>query len=102
MVAEVDRYRQHKLREADQGRAIVKAWQERCAALKTGEERPPRPRPTMLSGSSINATITRLGMILHVADEQASIAARATVGIHRPPRSGAHGWIGSRSTHAHV
>jgi integrase len=72
-VAEVDRYREHKLREAEAHRKTLAAWERRCAKLKPADLRPPRPASAMLAASYINATITRLGMILDVADERGLI-----------------------------
>ena len=71
-VAEVDRYRDAKQREARARRAALDAWREQCAALEPGKRRPPRPaRP--LSPDTINGTLTRLGQILDVADERSLV-----------------------------
>ncbi|MGH2900517.1 MAG: tyrosine-type recombinase/integrase, partial [Solirubrobacteraceae bacterium] len=67
-IAEVDRYRNVKVREAEARRAAVTAWQQRCEKVKPGGPRPARP-PRPLSATSINKTITRLGQILERAVE---------------------------------
>jgi len=72
-IAEVDRYRDSKVREAASRRADLEAWQKGCAKLKHGAARPPRP-PQALGATSINKTITRLGQILDVAEERELIA----------------------------
>ena len=66
---EVDRYREMKLREAQQARGALEAWHKRCEKLGAGQRRPPRP-PRPLSGSSINKTLILLGAILDVAEER--------------------------------
>lgn len=73
-VARVDAYREAKLRQAAAYKAAVRAWEARCASLRPGEDPPPRPAKTMAKESYINATITRLGAILDVADERGLIA----------------------------
>ena len=72
-VAEVDRYRHSKVREAEARRAAIVSWETRCAALKAGAVRPPRPAHA-LSATSINKTITRLGQILEQAVEYELVA----------------------------
>lgn len=67
-IAEVDRYRHAKVREAEARRTALAAWQTHCEALQEGAARPPHPGP-QLSATSINKTITRLGQILEQAVE---------------------------------
>jgi integrase len=67
-VQEVDRYRHAKVREARRREAATRAWRERCANLRPGQDRPPRPGP-LLSATSINKTLTRLAQVLEVAVE---------------------------------
>lgn len=67
-VAEVDRYREAKVRESAMRRERLDAWTKRYAA-KPQRERPPRP-PRPLAPSSINKTLILLGAILDVAEER--------------------------------
>jgi integrase len=68
-VAEVDRYRQFKVRERD--------------ALRAARERGERPRRRPLSNETINKTLTRLGQILEVAVEYGYLDRNPAAGRRR-------------------
>jgi integrase len=75
-VAEVDRYRNAKVRESEARAKVVADWKARMAAetdrgrlRELARQRPPRP----LGATSINKTLTRLGQILDQADEYGMI-----------------------------
>jgi integrase len=89
--AEVDRYRQHKVREGQARAAEIErwpgelaAWQRSVDRLASGQERPPRPRrPQPLGAEMINKTITRLAQILELAVEYELVAVNPARGRNR-------------------
>ena len=82
-VAEVDRYRQAKVAEAETVSAAIASGKRPTAEYvdKRGvtRQRPARP----MSAASINKTITRLGQILEVAVEYGLIASNPAKGRRR-------------------
>jgi integrase len=82
-IAEVDRYRQHKLAEANAVRAAVQTGKPLREKYKGTEGRTHERRRRPLSATSINKTITRLAQILEVAVEYGLIDRNPAKGRRR-------------------
>ncbi len=85
-IAEVDRYRSAKLKEAERLTAALAAWEQRMGDEADPHkrrdlrlQRPPRP----VLATSINKTITRLAQILEVAVEYEIIGRNPAKGKRR-------------------
>jgi integrase len=86
-IAEVDRYRQTKVSEAESVRAAAAAGRplmDECVDKRGRRHQRPR---CALSATSINKTITRLGQILEVAVEYGLIEANTAKGRRRRLKS---------------